>query len=217
MSKDSNAVGGNGIPPISITTKKIYTSEDEQYIELGKKLFTDSISTGAEFCKQMIGVSTGGIGLFLVLVAALLSKDYRPSLPNDIALYSLVIITGLFFIFAASSFIIGFQPRFSESVTITDPKTIKNLRTNIVKKRAKWSNIGLISFFCAIVLSIGTVIYVPTLQPPPAPTRVLILQKSGDIICGDLQKDAQGNLIINGNKVSDVVSVSIITTKCPSP
>jgi len=43
--------------------------------EAGKSLLIDSVTTAREFCKTMIGISTGGIPLYLGILSYLLPKD----------------------------------------------------------------------------------------------------------------------------------------------
>jgi hypothetical protein len=52
---------------------------------------------------------------------------------------------------------------------------------------------------------------------PDTSTSVLVVQKSGSVICGTLTKDnnGSGSLTVNGNPLNNVVSV-VVVSSCPS-
>ena len=52
----------------------VISPHSKALFETGKAILLDSVSTGREFCKSMIGTSTGAIPIYLGILTFLLPK-----------------------------------------------------------------------------------------------------------------------------------------------
>ena len=54
---------------IQVVKTRPISPADQALYDAGKQMLADSVSVGREFCKFMVGVSTGAIPLYLALLA----------------------------------------------------------------------------------------------------------------------------------------------------
>jgi hypothetical protein len=135
--------------PISPHSKALY--------EAGKSILTDSLETGREFCKSMIGMSTGAIPIYLAILTFMLPEKYK----LGFAAGGLIALPAIGFLIASLLFVIGYLP-VSGEISLDDVDEIDRERTRIIRHRIAfiWSGFGLfmistLGAIWAIFLNIG--------------------------------------------------------------
>jgi len=117
-------------------------------------MLVESISVGREFCKFMVGVSTGAIPLYLALLQLGLPKQYRP----DWWLGIVAILPAATFLAAGAVFALGVFPR-SGAFSLDVINEIDDARTAAIKWRGRVATIGFALFataaLAAIVVTVG--------------------------------------------------------------
>jgi hypothetical protein len=78
----------------------------EALFEAGKAILRDSISSGREFCKSMIGTSMGAIPIYLGILTFLLPKNIKIEIGQGIV----IIVPAIGFLIAATLFTLGYLP-----------------------------------------------------------------------------------------------------------
>jgi hypothetical protein len=147
---------------------------EQALYEAGKEILIGSLAVGRDFCKFMVGVSTGAIPLYLGLLALALPKDYRPNWWKGI----FAITPGAMFLVGAIVFAIGVFPRTS-TFSLDIPEEIEQARSSAIRWRGTFASLGFIVFALAVVASIVVTIAalrVKTSEPPPKPTLVKIIK-----------------------------------------
>ena len=123
------------------------TPHNAALYEAGKKLLLDSVSIGQEFCKFMIGSSTGAIPIYIGLLTLILPKGF---LFHSFAGVTLVAPACLFLL-SSIVFTIGLLPR-SSTVSLDLPAEIDAERSATISRRTRFSIAGL-CIHCAAVVS----------------------------------------------------------------
>jgi len=139
------------------------TPHNRALYEAGKSLLIDSVKTGVDFCKFMIGVATGAIPTYLAL--------FKLAVPQSVQLFRATILTALLppvlFLCAAVIFVIGFFPRTSRfSLDIVEE--IDTERNKTITRRRWCAIIGFTVFCLGIVCSIAILAFVATSTGNPA-------------------------------------------------
>ena len=148
--------------------------QDQGLYEAGKQLLVESISVGREFCKFMVGVSTGAIPLYLALLTLALPKDYRPAWGKGI----LAIVPASLFLLAAVTFALGVFPRTGQ-FSLDYPEQIDAARSKAIDWRRSVSIVGFLLFGVAALMSIVATIAALRVKAPdvtPKPTVVRIVK-----------------------------------------
>lgn len=124
----------------------VITPHNKALYEAGKSLLVDSVKTGREFCKFMIGVATGAIPTYLGLLKfALNGGPRRFGAPE-----SLYLIPPTLFLVAAIVFVIGFFPKRS-NFSLDVVEEIEEERRKIVTRRQRLATAG----FTLFVVGVG--------------------------------------------------------------
>jgi hypothetical protein len=118
--------------PISPHSKALY--------EAGTSILIDSLETGREFCKSMIGMSTGAIPIYLGILTFMLPEKYN----LGFAAGGLIALPAISFLIASLLFVIGYLP-VSGEISLDDVDEIDRERTRIIRHRVRfiWSGFGL--------------------------------------------------------------------------
>jgi len=95
---------GNNIKVSNVVST---TPHNEAIYEAGKTLLVESITTGREFCKFMITMSTSAIPIHLGLLKFVLPEKYTLSLSQGI----FAVIPAFVFLIAAIIFTLGYYPQ----------------------------------------------------------------------------------------------------------
>lgn len=125
--------------------------------EAGKTLLVDSVSTGREFCKNMIGVCTGAIPLYLGILAFILPKEYALGMTRSI----LISVPAIMFLLACVVFTFGYLPvtgRFSlDLVGEIEREINKSIRhrSALIKIGFTVFVVGTLTAILVIVLNFG--------------------------------------------------------------
>ncbi len=146
--------------------------------EAGKQMLVDSIAVGRDFCKFMVGVSTGGIPLYLALLQLALPKDYRPALGWGV----LAVSPGALFLAAAAVFAWGVFPR-TRSFSLDIVEETEAAREAVIAQRARFAAAGFALFALAALASIAITVVALRVRapaaPPTKPLQVQLLPRSG--------------------------------------
>ncbi len=131
------------------------TPHNRAIYEAGKILLIESITTGREFCKFMISVSTGAIPIYLGLLKFVLPDDYTLSLEQGI----FAVVTAFLFLIASVVFAFGYYPqagRFSLDII----NEIESERTKTIRRRAKltWAGFGV--FLIGAITAITNIVII---------------------------------------------------------
>jgi hypothetical protein len=121
--------------------------------EAGKSLLIDSITTAREFCKSMIGISTGAIPLYLGILSYLLPKDYVLGINAGIT----ITLPAVGFLVAAVIFVGGYLP-ITSKFSLDIIEEIEAERDKIIKHRNKFVFAGLVVFMLSTLAAIYSVI-----------------------------------------------------------
>lgn len=131
------------------------TPHNRALYEAGKSLLIDSVKTGMDFCKFMIGVATGAIPTYLALLK--LAVPGATQLSRATILVTLV--PPVLFLFAAVVFVIGFFPR-TTRFSLDIIEEIDRERNKTIARRRLFSILGFVAFCLGIVSSIGILAFV---------------------------------------------------------
>jgi len=143
---------------VTIESISKLTPHNEALYEAGKKLLTESITVGRDFCKSMISINTGAIPIYLGILVFLLPEDYLLGVVRGM----IIIIPPLLYLLATIIFAFGYLPRTSEfSLDIVDEIAEER---QLAITRMKWLiyvgfscfSIATIVAITVIILNIGT-------------------------------------------------------------
>jgi len=138
---------------VSIVNIREVSPHNKAIYELGKSMLNDSISTGREFCKFMITLSTGAIPVYLSILSFLLPEDYELGFVKSL----IATLPGLAFLLCIVVFTIGFFPIMSNfSLDVVDE--IEEAREKTIQRRVKLIKLGFSIFVIAILVSIFVIV-----------------------------------------------------------
>ena len=144
-SKPAKTVEVQNVTAISPHSKALY--------EAGKAILLDSITTGREFCKSMIGTSTGAIPLYLGILIFLLPKDFALGIMGGLTIAT----PAIGFLLASSLFTLGYLPISGKFSLDLIEEIEQALERNLAyRKRFIWS--GMAVFIVSTLLAIWAVI-----------------------------------------------------------
>lgn len=134
-------------PGIVAEDVTLVTPTNKAIYEAGKSMLIESISTGREFCKFMIGTSMSAIPIYLALLKFILPDKYIPTLYVGL----LALIPPILFLAAGVVFLIGYFPQMGNA-SLDIPEEIEEERKKSVQRRYQLSMAGF-SIFCIAVLA----------------------------------------------------------------
>jgi hypothetical protein len=156
---------------IEVVSSGPLSPQNAALYDAGKQLLVDSVSTGRDFCKFMVGGATGAIPVYLGLLTFALPKDYRPGLWQGIGMCAPAVAL----LIAALVFALGAFP-VKGSVSLDVPATIEQELNDAMSRHARFSKIGFLIFSAATVASIGVVVWSLSVQATPAPVKPTVVQ-----------------------------------------
>jgi hypothetical protein len=127
--------------PLSPHNKALY--------EAGKTLLVESIEVGREFCKFMIGSSSGAIPVYLGLLKFLLPEHYVLTSRQAVELGA----PALVFLLASAVFAVGYFPTKTD-VALELPEDINRIRNESVQRRRRFALWGFVIFGTACLWAI---------------------------------------------------------------
>jgi hypothetical protein len=152
---------------MSVIHAQAMTPHSKALYEAGKQMLVESISVGREFCKFMVGVSTGAIPLYLALLQFALPKDYRPSWWwKGVA----AIAPGAIFLVASLLFALGVFPR-TGKFSLDLPEEIDQVRDHTIKRLGNFALAGFVCFTIAALASIIVIVSGLRVKEPVKPTK----------------------------------------------
>lgn len=150
MSKDNERSSENQ----GIKLERVFavTPHNRALYEAGKTLLIESISTGKEFCKFMISVSTGAIPIYLGLLKFVLPESFTFSIWQ----ITLATVPTILFLIASVVFAVGYFPRSGRlSLDIVDE--IERERTRMIRIRTILGWAGFSIFLIGVLIAIASV------------------------------------------------------------
>jgi hypothetical protein len=138
---------------IEIESGEPLSPHNRALYETGKEMLKSSITTGSDFCKFMVTLSTGAIPTYLALLKFVL--------PEKIVLtsagLSLLIISPFIFLISSVIFVFGYQPTTSIcSLDLIDE--IKRVYEKTINRRRRIIIVGFILFLAGTVSAILSII-----------------------------------------------------------
>jgi hypothetical protein len=153
------------VTDVTVSGTQGITPHNQGLFEAGKQMLVDSVSVGREFCKFMVGVSSGAVPVYLALLALALPKDYRPVWWwKGVVL----VVPGLVFLVASAVFAFGVFPR-TDTFSLDVPAEIEKARNDAMSTRGLLSTAGFVLFGIGTLASIVMVIGALRVQAPAAP------------------------------------------------
>jgi len=146
MVKGPNAQGESEFVIVAEDVQAV-TPTNQAIYEAGKSMLIESISTGREFCKFMIGTSMSAIPIYLALLKFMLPEKYVPTIQVGL----LALIPAVLFLSAGVVFLIGYFPQ-KGIASLDIPAEIEEERRKSVQRRYRLS-VGGFSIFCIAVLA----------------------------------------------------------------
>ena len=134
---------------ISVESVEATTPHNKALYEAGKSILIDSITTGREFCKFMITLTTSAIPVHLGLLKFFLTDKYTLTFHQDL----IVTIPSILFLIASIIFTFGYYPKIGK-FSLDIIQEIDNERTKTIKRRRKLTIWGFAVFAFAILFMI---------------------------------------------------------------
>ena len=131
--------------------------------EAGKTLLVETVQVGREFCKFMVGISTGAIPTYLALVGLAVGKSYNPTDLEGV----LLLVAPALFLVAAGIFVLGCLP-VSGTISLDIPAEIEQARTDATNRRRTCGLIGFIVFALGVACAVAGATYALAIDVPPA-------------------------------------------------
>ena len=137
-------------PSAVVQDIKALSPHDRALYEAGKQLLVESVATGREFCKFMVGASVSAIPVYLALLKLVAPEDYRPEpWQAGFALFPAALFLG-----AAILFAIGFFPQ-RGNLSLDLPDEIERERAATIRHRQLWALVGFIAYAIATASAVG--------------------------------------------------------------
>ena len=138
---------------IEVQQVSALSPHSEALLETGKAILKDSVTTGREFCKSMIGTSTGAIPVYLGILTFLLPKEFKLGIGAGVT----IAIPAIGFLIATTLFTLGYLPIAAKFSLDLIEEIEAALEKNIAyRKRFIWS--GMTVFIISALLAILTII-----------------------------------------------------------
>ena len=155
----------NAPPPLEVEEVGEVSPHSKALYETGKALLVSSIETGRDFCKFMIGVSTGAIPIYLGLLKFVLPEGFVPPAREGV----IALIPAALFLLSAVIFVIGYFPQRS-TFSLDLIEEIERERTEAIRWRHRLAIAGF-SLFCValvagLLVTLGAMQKVPRTAPP---------------------------------------------------
>lgn len=139
---------------IEVESVQEVTPHNQALYEAGKKLLVESVDVSREFCKFMIGISTGAIPIYLGLLKLILPDGYKSSSWIDLLFVAPVV----FFMSASLLFALGYFPRHGET-SLDLIEEIRRERNSTILRHRRYSIFGFSTFFLGVLLAVGLVFW----------------------------------------------------------
>jgi hypothetical protein len=149
-------------PPAEVEEVGEVSPHSKALYEAGKALLVSSIETGRDFCKFMIGVSTGAIPIYLGLLKFVLPEGFVPPAREGL----LALIPAALFLLASVLFVVGYFPQKS-TFSLDLIEEIERERTQALQWRHRLAITGF-TLFC-IALVAGLLVTLGAMQKVPRP------------------------------------------------
>lgn len=156
---------------------------DQSLDTVGKEIYEGSLSNSLDFCKTMVTISTGALGLYYALAGFILPEKFRPSGEIDASSWdwlpfvdpvmsavSFAMIPPALFLAATIVFAIGYLPLLSK-IDLNklrgqggargwwaDRYAVENVRTVLVLKRSIAGYLGILLFALGVA-AMGVVVH----------------------------------------------------------
>lgn len=121
--------------------------------EVGKALLLDSLDSGKQFCKSMIGIANGAIPVYLGLLGFMAPKDYRPTFLAGLV----AMVPTILFLAASVAFAYGYFPHVRR-FNLDLPNQVNDVHTETVERRERLARLGFLLFCVGLLLAVPVTI-----------------------------------------------------------
>lgn len=142
-------------PGVRLVDASPVTPHNRALYEAGKDLLVESVTTGREFAKHMITVSTGAIPILLGLAGLLLPEETSPTPLEAVP----IVAASLLFLAAAIVFAIGYFPLRGE-ISLDIIEEIEAARRETIRRRHFFAGVGFALFVLGVGVGIGAVMVI---------------------------------------------------------
>lgn len=132
--------------PAVVEDSEALSPHQQAMLKAGEKLIVESIQTGREFCKALVGVAFSAVPIYVGLVGLVIPKDTAPAKTIGLVWVVPVVI----FLVAASVAVFGYLPE-RRLVSIDLPEELKNMVSGSIARRY-WSSVAA---FALLVVGVG--------------------------------------------------------------
>jgi hypothetical protein len=149
---------------------------DAALYEAGKEMLVESIGVGRDFCKFMVGVSTGAIPIYLGLAQLALPQNYHPSFRLGV----LIVVPASLFLLAAGVYAWGVFPK-RDQLSLESVDSITEARTKAIDRRWHFALAGSALFGLgavgAILITVAALRVKAPASQPVKPLKVQIVRR----------------------------------------
>lgn len=140
-------------PPVRVIQSAALSPHSKALYEVGKSLLSDSLESGRDFCKTMIGTSTGAIPLYLGILTFLLPDKFILGFGAGLT----VAAPSIGFLIASALFTIGYLPA-SGNISLDIVEDIERALEKIISYRKRYIYSGMAVFIASTFLAILVII-----------------------------------------------------------
>jgi hypothetical protein len=140
-------------PSIEVIEVAAMSPHDQAVYEAAKTVLVESIKTGREFCKFMIGSSTSAIPIYLAILAVLFPEDYVLGVTAGIA----ISLPAIAFLVASVIFTLGYFP-VTHEFSLDSVDEFDNVLKQVTRQRSRLIKLGFTIFVLATLIAIFSVI-----------------------------------------------------------
>lgn len=147
----------NNKPSATVIQSAAISPHSKALYEAGKNILVNSLEAGREFCKSMIGTSTGAIPVYLGILTFMLPEKYVLGASAG----WLIALPAFGFLISVALFVFGYFPTMG-NISLDDIDEIDHERTRIIQRRMTFIISGSIVFaistlgaIWAIIVNIG--------------------------------------------------------------
>ena len=153
--KPNNRTKADLEPQTKVTITSVSPHNKAVY-EAGKKMLTDSIDVGRDFCKTMITISTGAIPIYISILK-LIGVQKIGDISFTTAFGLLATSPCLLFLVASIVYILGYFPGRGE-FSLDIIQEIDAARRRIIQRRMRLIILATVLFSLSVVLSFVTLL-----------------------------------------------------------
>lgn len=122
-------------PSIVVESVQPLTTDSQAIVELGKKLFVDSLDTTRDTCKLLVTLGASAIPVYVALLRVVIGERSQPTAPE----VALQFAPGVFFLASTIAAVDGLRP-LKGRIVLNVIEDIVNYRDTLLSRRASAAN-----------------------------------------------------------------------------